>query len=425
MGDVPSAPNIILITIDCWRRDAIRHMPALQGLTASWLKATAISESAWTNWVFAALLASEYHELAYDEEGRVKPSVRSLASVLREQGYGTGAFIGHNPWLLKWREHFAHYWNCGIPADSHGVRPQGSRLARYAGRICRLAALSARCPAREVLARGLQWYQAQSGPRFLWMHLMDAHLPWHPGLRKGLEVGLLRSYSALVAYELQSPWRLAGWAREQIRRLYVKCVENLDQALSEHLGSIPPEDIVIIVGDHGEEFDHGLLRHARLYEECLTVPFCVRWPAASAPPAAFRSGAVRQRDIAPALLRALEVEVPPQWTGDASGEDDVSLLQGGSPEIGRACVGVRTSRWKYIRTYSQKAKRLLAEELYDLQRDPGETNDLAGDPQFREVREELADTLEREQAQKRIRPHVDAKPGVAGVEQHLRDLGYI
>jgi arylsulfatase A-like enzyme len=425
MGDAPSAPNVVLITIDCWRRDAVDSMPALARLTDSWRKATAVSESAWTNWVFAALLASEYHGAAYDREGRLKPTLRSLASVLAERGYETGAFIGRNPWLMKWQGHFGEFWNCGTGGEGDAALPAGSRPARAFGRAWRLAALRSRAPAADVLARGLEWYGARSGPKFLWMHLMDAHQPWHPGLPKGLRAGLLRSYAALIAYELQSPWRLAGWARRQIRKLYVKCLECIDEALAEFLGRLSAQDVVVIVGDHGEEFDHGVLRHARLYDECLTVPLFVRWPGASEPPAALRSDTVRQRDIAPALLQGLGMEVPAGWTGDPSGADDVSLLLGGSPAIGRRCTGIRTSRWKYIRTRCHETRRLLGEELYDLQDDPGEARDLAGDARFAEVRAELAEMLEREQERRRLRPDIEAKPGVAGVEQHLRDLGYI
>ena len=49
--------------------------------------------------------------------------------------------------------------------------------------------------------------------------------------------------------------------------------------------------------------------------------------------------------------------------------------------------GVRTRRWKYINYIDQSGP--LAEELYDLQNDPLETNNLARNPEYAEQLRQL------------------------------------
>ncbi len=424
-----SSPNVMLITIDCWREDAVRNMAALNALARSWLWGTALCQGGSTNSAFPPLLASEYPLVAYDEQGRVKPSVVSLPGVLREHGYETAAFVGHNPWLEKWRGHFGEFWNDNICGEGNAVWPRGRLAVRRAGRLLRLAELKTRVPAPEVLARGLDWYDAHDDPKFLWMHLMDAHEPYHPGLRHGWRLGLLKSYRALAAYAMRDGRgdRLSGSHRRQIRRLYGKCIEAIDAAVGDFLPRIPGHDVVLVIGDHGEEFEHGAFRHARLYEECVRVPFCLRWDVGDGPPAAFRSEHLRHLDVAPALAEGLGLPKPDCWKGDPAGGRRVSLAMNGSGKLARFYVSLRTPEWKYIRAHRLDDMAVSRRELYRLEEDPDESRDLADDPRFAEDRRRLEQMLEDELSGSGIdlSSRVESKPGVAGVERHLEELGYL
>jgi len=386
-------PSIVLITVDSWRRDTLGHMSALGKAAGEWLRGTAVCHGASTNGALAALLASAYSSNCYSKRDGLRPGLETLPALLRAQGYATCAILGHNPRLRKWASHFGAFWNHAVPGQAVEGRPTQRPLRRAAGRLCRFLALRPPVRADEVLARGAEWFGETPGPKFLWMHLMDAHRPYHPGLRQARKVGLLRSYRALTAYELQPPAHdgLSRSARRQVRRLYEACVANVDAALARWLHAFQGCGGLVIVGDHGEEFDHGVLRHARLYEECVTVPLCSRWDAT--PPAAFRTDAIRQIDLAPAIMDWLELDVPEQWQGSADGAADMSLLVNASRELGEVYVGMRTSRWKYIRTYRQRTMSLHAEELYDLDHDPAERYNLAGETRYEPTRAGLEQAL--------------------------------
>jgi len=429
MQTVSASPSVVLVTIDCWRLDAVRNMSALNAFARSWLWGAALCQGASTNSAFPPLLASEYALAAYDENGLVKPSVLTLPRVLHEHGYETAAFIGHNPWLEKWRDQFGEFWNDRIRGGGNPAGPKGRLAVRWAGRLLRLAALRTRVHASEVLARGLDWYDAREGPKFLWMHLMDAHEPYCPGLRRGMRLGLLKSYRALMAHALRDGRGngLSAPHRRQLRELYGQCVESLDAALGEFLTRIPEHAIVLIIGDHGEEFDHGAFRHARVYEECVRVPFCLRWGAGGGAPAAFRSEHLRQLDVAPALAEGLGVPRPDCWKGDPKGKRMVSLAMNGSGKLARFYLSLRTPEWKYIRVHRLEDMEVRGAELYLLREDPDESRDLADDPRFAADRGRLERMLEDELRADGIdlSSTVEDKPGVAGVERHLRELGYL
>ena len=81
--------------------------------------------------------------------------------------------------------------------------------------------------------------------------------------------------------------------------------------------------------------------------------------------------------------------------------------------------GIRTARWKYLRTGEQ------SEELYDLGEDPGETaNRIANES---EARDELSQTLERELSRLEaaaLEPGGETRDDPA-MRERLRELGYV
>jgi arylsulfatase A-like enzyme len=132
--------------------------------------------------------------------------------------------------------------------------------------------------------------------------------------------------------------------------------------------------IVIIVGDHGEAFGwpHNTFTHgARVYDECLHVPFIIWSPKLYA--GGQRSSAIGGLlDLGPTILDLCGVAQPPAWQG-------MSLVDPAHPPRAYFSavndgyyLAVRDGRWKYIYNVT-----LGKEELFDLAADPHEQKNLA------------------------------------------------
>ncbi|MCH8216935.1 MAG: sulfatase [Planctomycetes bacterium] len=148
--------------------------------------------------------------------------------------------------------------------------------------------------------------------------------------------------------------------------------------------------VVIFTSDHGAlRGAHGLTGKWIMYEESIRVPLIVRDPRLpTASHGTRRDQMVLNIDLAPTMLALGGVACPPRMQG----QDFGPLLRDKSMD-GRSewfyehtyntkpprrpiakSEGVRTKRWKYIR-YTEHNPPY--EQLFDLQNDPGEQQDLA------------------------------------------------
>jgi arylsulfatase A-like enzyme len=131
------------------------------------------------------------------------------------------------------------------------------------------------------------------------------------------------------------------------------------------------DTIFLIFADHGEAFGQhrGNFNHPFfIYEENVHVPFLIYNRQLFAKRVDYR-GISRHTDILPTVLDMVGLSE----AGDPRHEGR-SLLAGGPPQIAtfytswrNRLAGLRDGRWKYI--YNLQTGR---EELYDLQKDPGE-----------------------------------------------------
>jgi arylsulfatase len=164
------------------------------------------------------------------------------------------------------------------------------------------------------------------------------------------------------------------------------------------------DTLVIFTSDHGDMLgDHGLLvKGAFFYDACTRVPLLMRWP--SRIPAGTRAaGLVQLHDIAATVLSAAGLsaesisgampdsrDILPVATGVAdtarsaavccyrnsglSSEPSASLYW--DPPIHATMI--RDDRWKLNMYHGEQANG-IAGELYDMQSDPGELNNLWND----------------------------------------------
>lgn len=313
--------------------------------------------------------------------------------------------------LGKWSHEFDAFWNDGMTAEGVDSNRQEYTVL---DKIQSLLRLQPRVSAGEVLSRAAEWWEDTTGPRFCWVHLMEPHGPYYPGLRRGVSNGLLRSYLSIVGYSRRRE-DVPEWMRRHLRRLHFLCVERLDTVLAPWLSSFD-DPMIVITGDHGEEFDHGAYGHSRLYDETVRVPVY-----ATEEQVVDDGESIRQLDLPARLCRALDVPRPDRWTGDADIDEPAQcmLSQAGGRE--RIYAGVRTTSEKLIHTYDWEGS-LLETEAYDLDADPEEQDPVAN----------VSDRLQTRLKEFRSREDVEEVLGTGKrtglddeIEDRLADLGYV
>ena len=183
------------------------------------------------------------------------------------------------------------------------------------------------------------------------------------------------------------------------------------------------ETLLLITTDHGPELNRAKMT---LYDPGLLVTSIFSWPG-ELPAGARLPGMYSNIDILPTVLELAGAPVPDNLHGSSFASDlragsgagrDQIVAEKTSHSYVDPMRGIRTATHKYIRNYapglpmqisSQHCVHLgtdrmeaeyghpkPAEELYDLEHDPGERVNLAGRPAVMPIQEELSRRLRAE-----------------------------
>jgi arylsulfatase A-like enzyme len=190
---------------------------------------------------------------------------------------------------------------------------------------------------------------------------------------------------------------LAVWKYQRYMRDYLRCVQSVDdnvgrllQYLKEH--DLEKNTIVIYTSDQGFYLgEHGWFDKRFMYEESFRTPLLIKWPGVTKGKMVSNS-LVQNLDFAETLLEMAGLPIP----ADMQGKSMVPLLKGKQKtDLHEALyyhfyenqehkvakhIGVRTNRYKLIFFYENKEY-----ELYDLQKDPKEMNNLYNDPAYKKI----------------------------------------
>ncbi|WP_146409913.1 sulfatase family protein [Allorhodopirellula heiligendammensis] len=193
---------------------------------------------------------------------------------------------------------------------------------------------------------------------------------------------------------------LVRWKYQRYMKNYLRCVAGVDRNVGRVLDKLDSlnlneNTIVVYCADQGFYLgEHGWFDKRWAYEESLKMPLIVRWPGMVKP--GTRSAAMVQNiDYAPTLLEAAGVKT--DWP--VQGISLLPLLSNGgvAPDDWRKTIYYRyidrghgVAQHSAIRTNTHKllhfdqprnaAEEASIWELYDLQNDPQEMTNLAGDP---------------------------------------------
>jgi len=187
---------VILITIDTLRADRVSSYghagaktPNMAALAADGIQFDNVYvQTPITLPSHASILTGTYpmfHKLQ-DVVGRLRDGVPTLATILKESGYATGAFVGSTVLSSHWM------LNRGFDTyDDYFDIQAGLRQIDF-DRIERRA--------DEVIERALEWLGANgTRPFFLWLHLYDPHDPYTPPAPFDVEFKD-RPYDGEIAY---------------------------------------------------------------------------------------------------------------------------------------------------------------------------------------------------------------------------------
>jgi arylsulfatase A-like enzyme len=212
--------------------------------------------------------------------------------------------------------------------------------------------------------------------------------------------------------KMKPPANLSGaalkkWKFTRYMQDYLACVQSVDDNIGRFLdfldqSGLAENTIVIYTSDQGFFLgEHNFFDKRFMYEESLRTPFIIRWPK-RIKPGIVNKAMILNLDFAPTFLDAAGAKIP----ADMQGRSILPLLTGKTPPGWRTSMyyryyhpghhnvaahyGVRTMRYKLI--YFHKLNQW---ELYDLQKDPGETRNIYGEPNAAKTVEQLKKELQR------------------------------
>jgi N-sulfoglucosamine sulfohydrolase len=335
---------------------------------------------------------------AYPNHSRVKPGTKSIAHYLKDLGYRVG---------IAGKKHYA-------PLESYPFETVAATADDYAA-------------IENFINRN------KTQPYCLVVAYKQPHLPWNKGTPQDYDPKKL----TLPPYMVDTIETRNGLAKYYAEITYLdaqiaKCMELVDQSGTRD------NTVFVFTSEQGSAFTHCKWT---LYDSGIRTAFIARWPKR------IRAGSITDAmvqyvDVTPTLIKLASGQpihgldgfsFSPVLLGQKASHRDVTYGVHTTRGIhsGSDCYpvrSIRTAAHKYImnlnhkvefsnnvterdtgsfwKSWVEKAKtdadaarkvkmymRRPAEELYDLEKDPYELNNLAGDPKYRPLMDSLRKRL--------------------------------
>ncbi len=353
-------PNILIVTFDTTRADHFRcfgndaiETPAIDGLAERGIRYThCLSPAPITLPSHTSIMTGLYpfyHKLRDNGMGPLDANIVTLAEVLRERGYRTGAVIAAHVLSSDYgiQQGFEHY---GEDSPEMIARMSGHFPERTADSVTRDAA---------------SWLNSQDeAPFFLWVHYFDPHAPYEaPGTNKS----------------------------DTPPEKYAKEIEYTDKEMAKLLARFDEvsargqrETLIVFTADHGEALgQHGEPTHGVFaYNETIRAPLVLKLPNEEGR-GRVMNNPVSLVDIYPFVLDRLGIALPYEIHGQPLPLPDGASKQTTSrPLYFETILPLTTYGWSKLEGLvvgSMKYIRAPTPELYDLSSDPGELHNLANE----------------------------------------------
>lgn len=296
-------PNVVLVTVDSLRADHCSFMgyerettPALDGLAADGLVfENAVAPGPSTPESMPAVFTGGHAVNGTGDGGidTVRDRIRhhmavreTLAEKLSRRGYATAAFTP-NPFTSR-------FFGFGRGFD-HFQDFMGSVVRRKYGRLFQrffkvnevtslLRLLGNFWQRQEVFKPweayyedAVDWTRTADRPYFLWLHLMDPHIPYLPPRAYRSQRGWETYYANYRFWRENKESAFDPTLHERLVTAYDDSIRYVDAFFERLRADVDSETVVVVHGDHGEAFgEHGTYGHEPyLYEENIHVPFVV------------------------------------------------------------------------------------------------------------------------------------------------------
>lgn len=405
-------PSIVIITLDTTRADRMGFLGSGRGLTPnldalarqSVVFSRAYAQVPLTTPSHATIFTGTYPQFNHlNYMGQpLAEDLPYLPDLLHHDGYKTAAFVGSL--IIDSKNPVAAGFGRGFETYDAPFHNRAKGEDRYHSVERRAGA---------VVERALAWLSAHpQGPFFIWVHCYDAHAPYDPPEPYKTRFAS-EPYDGEIAYTDSAMGKLFAGLRA--RGLF-------DGA------------IIALMADHGEALgEHGEHHHGVfLYDETIHVPLLFKLPGQRFA-GERRDGRVRLADVAPTILEAAAVPVPPTMQGESllgvmrvvPGATPPQGVNVDRPAYAESDYAHRAFGWSALRSW-RTGKYLYVDaperELYDQTADIGALRNLA--PNAKAV----ADTLQTQSDEFRRRT-ARTESGRASLSpeqsESLRALGYV
>ncbi|MEZ5070986.1 MAG: sulfatase [Bacteroidales bacterium] len=189
---------------------------------------------------------------------------------------------------------------------------------------------------------------------------------------------------------------------------YLSCIAAVDKSVGEVLdyleaSGLAGNTIVVYTSDQGFYLgEHGWFDKRWMYKESLHTPLLIKWPGVTEA-GSVNSDLVSNLDFGETFIDIAGSDIPEEMQGASL----VPILQGNTPADWRTGhyyhyyehpsehnvmrhYGITTEKYKLMHMYYDEDSW----ELYDLEKDPHEMNNVYGIPEYASVQEDLHRQLE-------------------------------
>jgi len=292
------------------------------------------------------------------------------------------------------------------------------------------------------------WLEENSSkPFFLFINYFDAHRPYIPPppydeyfsktspdiilkYATKLDKNYINAEDKFVSNIISGTQKLNPEEREFLVSRYDGGIRYLDYHLGlliERLKAINSYDntLIIVTADHGEAFgEHNLLDHCRtLYDELVRVPLIIKYPSNYK-----QAGVIEKRvslvDLFPTILSMLDLPIPANIDGQPLPKSQHFIIA----EWNMRGFDSKKYRRDLKAIYKGKEKYIWASnslhELYNLEKDPGETTNLI--EKFPQKAQDMERDLKQWLSSFEPPPSSDSKVKLNEEDiEKLRALGYV